>query len=75
MKVTADGFIWKLITPMEAETLYDITDVYRLYEDDSESLIEWATEITSEGVYALEVGFVSFEDKLKIINSIHPKES
>lgn len=70
MKVTEDGFIWKLITPIEAETLYDITDVYRLYEDDSESLVEWATEITSEGVYALEVGYVSTEDKGKILKSI-----
>jgi hypothetical protein len=67
MKITADGFIWKVIPQNEAETLYGLTDVYRLYEDDSESLVEWVTEITSEGVYALEVGHMTMKDIVKIL--------
>jgi hypothetical protein len=70
MKVTEDGFIWKLISVDQAEKLFEHIDVYRLHEDGSESLCEFWTDIVPHRVYGLEVGFVSTEDKSKILRSI-----
>jgi hypothetical protein len=70
MKVTEDGFIWKLISVDQAEKVFEHLPIYRLYEDDSEALCEFWTDIVPDGVYALEVGYVSTEDKSKILRSI-----
>jgi len=70
MKVLEDGFIWKLISVDQAEKLFDHIDVYRLHENDSEFLCEFWTDIVPNGVYGLEVGYVSTEDKGKILRSI-----
>lgn len=42
MKIIKDGFVWKLLTAEEAEKLWDldIFEIYKLYDDDSEGLIE-----------------------------------
>jgi hypothetical protein len=74
MKITNDGFIWKIISIDQAEKVFEHLPVYRLYEDDSEALCEFWTDIIPDGVYALEVGYISFEDKLKLINNISLKE-
>ena len=71
MKVTADGFIWKVIPPRVARELYKILPIYRLHEDESEVLITWKKDIVPDGVYGLEVGFISFEDKMKLIRNIY----
>ena len=70
MKVLEDGFIWKLISVDQAEKVFEHLPVYRLYEDDSEALCEFWTDIVTDGVYGLEVGYVSTEDKSKILRSI-----
>lgn len=70
MKVIEDGFIWKLISVDQAEKVFEHLPIYRLYEDDSEALCEFWTDIVPDGVYALEVGYVSTEDKGKILRSI-----
>ena len=36
----------------------NIEPIYRLYEDDSESLVENVSEITEDGVYGIEIGFL-----------------
>jgi hypothetical protein len=62
MKITKDDrYVWKIIDPMEAEVLFDIFPIYRLYEDDSESLVEFISDITSDGVYGIGVGFLPEE--------------
>lgn len=68
MKVTEDGFIWKIISPILAEQLYEILPVYRLYEDGSESLVEYSTDITSEEIYGIEVGYPTHKEVVKINN-------
>lgn len=47
MKVTADNFVWKLVTEEQAEFIFalDLFPLYALYKDDSESLIENYDEI------------------------------
>jgi hypothetical protein len=62
MKITADGFIWKIISTKEAEAFYKISDVYTLYDDDSDSLVEYSSEIVDGRVYGLEVGFLPTEE-------------
>jgi hypothetical protein len=64
MKVTADNFVWKLVTIEQAEFIFslDLFPLYALYEDDSESLIENYDEIkeyTDNGCsLGIEVGFI-----------------
>jgi hypothetical protein len=69
MKITDEGFIWKVITPTQALYIFKHMPVYRLYEDGSESLIETKEEINFDRVYGLEVGFISKEDKIKILSN------
>lgn len=67
MKVTNDGFIWKLISVNQAEKIFEHIPVYRLYEDGGEALCEFWTDIVPDGVYALEVGFVEgYENQLRM---------
>lgn len=70
MKVTEDGFIWQIVSPVVAKELFKTVDVFSLYEDDSESLVIYKKEIKSNGVYGLPVGFMKAKDVVKIINNI-----
>lgn len=62
MKITRDGFVWKLITAEEARKIWDaeIFEIYKLYDDDSEGLIEseerLLEEIAAGSQLAIEVG-------------------
>ena len=61
LKITKDDeFVWKVINADYARKMYNlnIEPIYRLYEDDSESLVEDALEITEDGVYGIETGFL-----------------
>lgn len=68
MKVTEEGFIWKLIAANQAEKIFEHIPVYRLYEDDTEALVEFWTDIVPDGVYGLEVGFTNVENTKKILD-------
>lgn len=66
IKVTReDGFVWLLVPAEKARKLWaaDVFTLYRLYDDDSESLIENEADLEStiEGGYriGIEVGFAS----------------
>ena len=61
LKITKDDeFVWKVITADYTRKMYDlnIEPIYRLYEDDSESLVEDISEITEDGMYGIEIGFL-----------------
>lgn len=61
LKITKDDeFVWKVINTDYARKMYNlnIEPIYRLYEDDSESLVENVSEITEDGVYGIEIGFL-----------------
>lgn len=61
LKITKkDRFVWKVIDANYAIKLYNlnIESIYRLYEDDSESLVEDVSEISEDGVYGIEIGFL-----------------
>lgn len=69
VKVTReDGFVWLLVSAENARKLWeaDVFSLYRLYADDSESLIESEAELEStiKGGYqiGIEVGFASVMD-------------
>ena len=61
LKITKDDeFVWKVINADYARKMYNlnIEPIYRLYEDDSESLVENVSEISEDGVYGIEIGFL-----------------
>lgn len=61
LKITKDDeFVWKVINADYARKMYNlnIEPIYKLYEDDSESLVENISEITEDGVYGIEIGFL-----------------
>lgn len=61
LKITKDDeFVWKVINTDYARKIYDlnIEPIYRLHEDDSESLVEDVSEITEDGIYGIEIGFL-----------------
>ena len=47
MKITKDGFVWKIITPDEAKCIFSSggLPIYKLYNNDTESLIESFEEL------------------------------
>ena len=55
-----ERFVWKVIDANYAIKLYNLNaePIYRLYEDDSESLVEDVSEISEDGVYGIEIGFL-----------------
>lgn len=58
MKRMDDGFVWKILTKEEARVLYGTMEVYKLYDDGSEGLVESEEEIESHGgQFGIEVGF------------------
>lgn len=69
IKVTQDKFVWKIITPKEAEHLLmnEMFEVYVLHVDGSESLIHTFAEIDTAcrmGLsLALEVGYLTDEER------------
>ena len=61
LKITKDDeFVWRVINADYARKIYNLNvePVYRLYENDSESLVEDVSEITEDGVYGIEIGFL-----------------
>ena len=61
LKITKDDeFVWKIINTDYARKIYNLNvePIYRLYEDDSESLVENVSEITEDGVYGIKIGFL-----------------
>ena len=55
--ITTGGHIWRLISRDAAEICYMELDVYKIYEDDSESLCEDELDcLDEECLYGLEVG-------------------
>ena len=71
LKITKDdGFVWKVISADCARKIYslNVEPIYRLYEDDSESLVENVSEITEDGVYGIEIGFLKDIKSMAYIN-------
>ena len=71
LKITKDDeFVWKVINADYARKMYglNIEPIYRLYEDDSESLVEDVLEITEDGVYGIEIGFLKDIKSLEYIS-------
>ena len=61
LKITKyDEFVWKVLNADCARKIYslNVKPIYRLYEDDSESLVENVSEIEEDGVYGIEIGFL-----------------
>ena len=62
MKITNDKFIWKIVTHKQAEALWNtgLFELYILFDDDTEKLIESKEELLyafkKEHVVGLEVG-------------------
>lgn len=71
LKITKDDeFVWKVINADCARKIYslNVEPIYRLHEDDSESLIEDVSEITEDGVYGIEIGFLKDIKSMAYIN-------
>ncbi|GAE14616.1 hypothetical protein ACTMKN_11005 [Bacteroides pyogenes] len=62
VKITEDGFVWHVLTEAEAKQALGKVEVFALYDDDSESLIEnekdIETHIRRGGYVGIEVGFM-----------------
>lgn len=62
VKITSDNFVWHVLTEAEAKQALGKVEVFALYDDDSESLIESETEIETHirrgGYVGIEVGFI-----------------
>lgn len=57
-KLTQDGFLWLLIDRKQAELLYEVMEVYCLFPDDSESLVEELSDLDKSANYGIEVGWI-----------------
>lgn len=53
-----DGFVWLILSREQAEILWDKMEVYCLYDDDSEGLIEYPEDLEHSDIYGIEVGFL-----------------
>ncbi len=66
VKVCDDGFVWHVLTEVEAIRAFGQVEVFALYDDDSEALIENEDEIHTHirrgGYVGIEVGYM--DDKL-----------
>lgn len=64
VKLCRDGFVWKIVAPDKARDVWKagLFELYRLYSDNSEGLIETEVELEeaiSQGVdIGIEVGFI-----------------
>lgn len=62
VKITSDNFVWHVLTEAEAKQALGKVEVFALYDDDSESLIESEAEIETHirrgGYVGIEVGFI-----------------
>lgn len=62
VKITSDNFVWHVLTEAEAKQALCKVEVFALYDDDSESLIESEAEIETHirrgGYVGIEVGFI-----------------
>lgn len=62
VKITSDNFVWHVLTEAEAKQALSKVEVFALYDDDSESLIESEAEIETHirrgGYVGIEVGFI-----------------
>ncbi|MGL5690438.1 MAG: hypothetical protein ACRDD8_06405 [Bacteroidales bacterium] len=72
MKMCKDGFVWKIITHEQAIDLFincKSMQVFCLYDDDSESLVETKDDldkhISGHGKFGIEVGFIGGERKTR----------
>jgi len=54
MKITEDGFVWKIINLREIKDY--LCAVYVLHDDGTESLVTSDSECTPDNVYGVEVG-------------------
>lgn len=54
-----DGFLWFVFRADQARLLFNAFELYRLYEDGTEALIEGLDEIIDDQVYGVEVGFLN----------------
>lgn len=58
MKQCSDGFVWKILSYQEAQLIFklEIFDIYSLYDDESEILIETSKELEAVIDTGLDVG-------------------
>ncbi len=63
VKICEDGFVWHVLTESEAKRAMQYVEVYKLYDDDSEALIESESEIKTHirrgGYVGVEVGYIN----------------
>ena len=58
--IDADGFCWQIISSTDAiQRLNENREVYALYEDGCESLVESVSEIDEDTTYGIELGFIT----------------
>lgn len=82
MKITQDGFVWKAISAKAAELLFSAgeEEIYILYDDDSEGLVETdeqLKEATERGCrFGVEVGWlpnaISTPDPAEFVKQLIP---
>ena len=67
MKITKDGFIWKVITYKQAKVIFNTFLVFELNDNDTESLIPTLKDLKKakkyNAVFGLEVGFLLKKNK------------
>ena len=55
-----DLFVWLIISEKQAKALFEAdSEVYIIYDDESESLIEKIESITEDKRYGVEIGFLT----------------
>ena len=72
MKVTIDGFVWKLVDGDRAKDIFalGLFELYLIHYDDSESLIETYVELNNAiengSEIGIEVGYIGVEQLINI---------
>lgn len=72
MKVTNDGFVWKLVDGDRAKDIFalGLFELYLIHYDDSESLIETYVELNNAlengSEIGIEVGYIGVEQLINI---------
>ena len=79
MKITKDLFVWKIITHKQASDIFHlgIFNVFKLNEDDSESMIESEEDLLEayyeKAVMGIEVGQLDLSQINNVIKYTHER--
>jgi hypothetical protein len=57
-KMTQDGFAWQILDYIEAENYFkDGKSIFALYDDESEALIEYDTDLNNAIDHGVQIGY------------------